>query len=93
MSYGSLGSTIRIRWTVGTYHHYGPEHLSTLPVLVVFPVLVAVQYLCARWILKYVRRRSELERFDEFRTIYHVFVLLILGLVVTSQLVIIVLNL
>ncbi|WP_252699717.1 hypothetical protein [Natronosalvus vescus] len=92
-SYGSLGSTVRIRWTYGTYHHYGPEYLSTLPVLVAFPVLVAVLYLCTRWILEYVRQNSELERFDEFRTIYDIFVLLILGGVVTSQLIIIVLNL
>lgn len=93
MSYGPLGSTVRIRWTYGTYHHYGPEYLSTLPVLVAFPVLVAVLYLCARWILEYVRQSSEIERFDEFRTIYDIFVLLILGMVVAGQLVIIVLNL
>lgn len=92
-SYGSLGSVVRIRWTFGTYQHYGPEYVSTLPVLVAFPVIVAVLYLCAQWILEYVRQSSELERFDEFRTIYDIFVLLILGVVIASQLVIIVLNL
>ena len=92
-SYGSLGSTVRIRWTFGTYHHYGPEHVSTLPVLVAFPVIAAVLYVSARLVLKYVRQRSELERFDEFQTIYDIFVLLILGLVVAGQLVIIALNL
>ncbi|WP_418282009.1 hypothetical protein [Halorubrum sp. DTA98] len=92
-SYGPLGSTVRVRWTFGTYQHYGPEYISTLPVLVAFPVLVAVLYVCAQWVLEYVRRSNEIERFDEFRTVYDIVVLLTLGLVVTSQLVIVVLNL
>lgn len=93
MSYGPLENTVRIRWTVGTYQHYGPEYIATLPVLVAFPVLVVVLYIWSRWFMQYARWSSELESFDELSTIYDVFVLLILGLVVASQLIIIVLNL
>ena len=93
VSYGALGDTIRIRWTVGTYHHYGPEYVSTLPALLVFPVTVALLYICARWGKRYIRQNGDIESLDELHSIYDVLVLLLLGVVVTSQLVIAIPNL
>ncbi|MFC4437598.1 MULTISPECIES: hypothetical protein [Natrialbaceae] len=93
VSYSHLADTVRIRWTVGTFQHYGPEHISTLPMLVAFPAIVAGLYVGSRWLETHLERPGEIDDFDEFHAIYDICVLLILGTVVAGQLVIIVLNL
>lgn len=92
-SYRPLADTVRIRWTVGSYRQYGPEYVSTLPVLVAFPVIVAALYIGARWLERYLERSGAIDDDDEFRVVYAVCVLLTLGTVVAAQLVVIVLNL
>lgn len=93
VSYRPLEDTVRIRWTVGTYQHYGPEYVSTLLVLVAFPVIVAGIYVGARWLKAYLARSDESDDVEGFYAIYDVCVLLTLGTVVAGQLVIIGLNL
>ena len=93
VSYSHLESTVRIRWTVGTYQHYGPEYISTLLVLVAFPVIVASIYIGARWLKAYLERSGEIDDAEEFYTIYDICTLVTLGTVVAGQLVIIGLNL
>lgn len=39
-SANALGSTVRIRWSVGT--HYGPEHAPTIAVLATIPIVVGL---------------------------------------------------
>lgn len=92
VSYAPLADTIRIRWAIGTYQHYGPEHVSMLPVLLAFPVVLTVLYVGARW-FKIHERTDAIDGFDEFRAIYNVCVLLALGTIVGIPVVIIVLNL
>ena len=92
-SYGHLGETVRIRWTVGSYYHYGPEYASTLGVLVAFPVVVAALSVGAYWIERSVQRHADIESAEEFRIVYGLAVALTLGLVVACQLIIVVLNL
>lgn len=93
VSYAPLADTIRIRWAIGTYQHYGPEHVSMLPVLLAFPVVLTVLYVGARWFKIHLERTDAIDGFDEFRAIYNVCVLLALGTIVGIQVVIIVLNL
>lgn len=93
VSYAPLADTIRIRWAIGTYQHYGPEHVSMLPVLLAFPVVLTVLYVGARWFKIHLERTDAIDGFDEFRAIYNVCVLLALGTIVGSPVVIIVLNL
>ena len=93
VSYGHLGEMVRIRWTVGSYHHYGPEYASTLGVLVAFPLIVVALFLGAYWIERSVERRVDSESVEEFRLVFGLAVALILGLIVVGQLVIVVLNL
>ncbi|MFP9193935.1 hypothetical protein ACLI4Q_20230 [Natrialbaceae archaeon A-CW1-1] len=92
-SYSHLENTVRIRWTVGTYQHYGPEFISTLLVLVAFPVTVASLYVGARWLKVYLERSDASDDVEEFCAIYDICVLVTLGTVVVGQLVIIGLNL
>ena len=93
VSYGHLGGTVRIRWTVGSYHHYGPEYVSTLGVLVAFPVILTALSLGAYWIERSVQRSADIEAVEEIRLVFGLAVALILGLIVVGQLVIVVLNL
>lgn len=93
VSYSHLESTVRIRWTVGTYYHYGAEYISTLLVLVTFPMIVAGLYIGARWLKAYLKRSAESDDVEEFFAIYDICVLVTLGTVVAGQLVIIGLNL
>lgn len=93
VSYGYLADTIRIRWTIGTYQHYGPEYVSTLAVLVVFPVAVSGLYAGSRWLKTYLKRAGHIEELSEFRAVYDVCVLLTLGTVIAVQLALIILNL
>lgn len=93
ISYGPLADTIRIRWTIGTYQHYGPESVTTLPVLVAFPVLVAGLYIGARWLKTYLECNDSIGDSVEFNAIYDICMLLTIGTVVVSQIIIIVLNL
>ncbi len=96
-SYGRLPEVVRIRWTVGTYQQYGPEHAPTLLVLAAFPAVVAALALGARWLWTFLDRTGEFdepEEFDgEFRLVYDALVLLGLGFVVGAQLLLVVLNL
>ncbi|WP_276256516.1 hypothetical protein [Halomontanus rarus] len=93
VSYGLLADTVRIRWMIGTYQHHGPEHASTMFVLVMFPLVIGGLYIVARWLRTHLERADGIEDFDEFRAIYDICVLLILGIIVVGQLVIIALNL
>ncbi|USZ70432.1 hypothetical protein [Natronosalvus halobius] len=93
VSYSHLENTVRIRWTVGTYQHYGPEYISTLLVLVAFPVTVASLYVGARWLKAYLERSDASDDIEGFCTIYDICVLVTLGTVVVGQFVIIGLNL
>lgn len=93
ISYGYLAETVRIRWTIGTYQHYGPEYVSTLAALIVFPVAVAGLYTGARWLKTYIERAGLIEDVDEFRAVYDVCVLLTVGMVLAVQLALIILNL
>lgn len=93
VSYGPLPDSVRIRWTIGTYHHYGPEYAPTLAVLVMLPVLVAGLYAGAYWLKTYLERTDGADDVDEFSALYDSCVLLVLGTVVVGQLVIIVFNL
>lgn len=93
VSYGSLAESIRIRWSIGTYQHYGPEYVSATVVLVLFPALTAGLYVGARRLRAYVERAGHVEKIDEFRAVYDICVLLTLGMVLAVQLAIIILNL
>lgn len=93
VAYGYLADTIRIRWTVGTYQHYGPEYVPTLAVLVVFPVAVAGLYAGSRWLRTSLERAGHIEELNEFRAVYDGCVLLTLGMVLAVQFALIVLNL
>ncbi|GAA0212191.1 hypothetical protein [Halobaculum roseum] len=92
-SYGPLANTVRIRWMVGTYYQYGPEHASTVFVLVAFPVVVAGASIGAHWLGDHLERAVGSEGSDGFRTLYDVCVLVTLGIVVAVQALVIVLNL
>ncbi|WP_115864404.1 hypothetical protein [Halorussus litoreus] len=93
-AYARLPETIRIRWTVGTYPQYGPEHAPTLLVLAAFPAVVVALALGARWLRTFLDRTGEFEEFDgEFRAVYDGLVLLGLVLVVGAQLLVVILNL
>lgn len=93
VSYGSLAEVIRIRWTIGTYPHYGPEYMSTLSVLIVFPVVITGLYVGSRRLKTALKRADHIQEFDEFRAVYDGCVLLTLGMVLAVQLALIVLNL
>ena len=93
ISYGQLAETVRIRWTIGTYQHYGPEHVSTLFALMTFQVIITGLYIGTQWLRNYLERVGRIEDFDEFRTIYDIGVIVVLGIILGSQIVIIVLNL
>lgn len=92
-SYGSLGATVRIRWTVGPSYHYGPERASAMLVLVGFPVVLAGLALAAMWLRTRLQRSAQLEAFADVRIVYDGCVLLTLGAVLAGQLVLVVLNL
>lgn len=88
-----LANTVRIRWTVSTHHHYGPEYTPTTTVFIAFPLLVAGLYVGAQWLKSYLETRETGDEFDDIPAIYNTCVLLTLGTVVTVQLAIIILYL
>lgn len=90
VSSGLLPERFRIRWTVGNFQHYGPEHVPTLAVLVAFPAALAALYLGSRWLRSRLERT---DRFEEDRALYEQIVLAVLGSVVVLQVGIILLNL
>lgn len=88
-AYGMLASSIRIRWTVGTYYHYGPEYAPTMVVLASFPTLLAVLFVGFRWL------RTRLERLDEFddvQPVYELGVLAVFGMLLAVQITLIAFN-
>lgn len=93
VAYAPLGETVRIRWTIGTYQHYGPEHAPTALVLTVFPVVLTGVYLAARGLRVYLERTQDIHDLDTFRTIYDICTLLVLATGIVSQLGFILLNL
>lgn len=93
VSYGPLGTTLQIRWTVGPSYHYGPERASTMLVLVGFPVVLAGLALAAAWFRTYLRRSEHLEEFDDLRIVYDGCVLLTLAAVLAGQVGLLVFNL
>lgn len=93
VSYGSLGTTLQVRWTVGPSYHYGPERASTMLVLVGFPVVLAGLALAAAWFRTYLRRSEHLEAFDDVRIVYDGCVLLTMVAVLAGQVILLVLNL
>lgn len=92
-SFGPLPDTVRIRWTVGVSHHYGPEYVPTVVALVGFPLFVASLYAGAWWLKAHVARAGKIEDGDEFNAIYDTGLLVTLGTVVAGQFILILLNL
>ena len=43
-----LTDTIRIRWYVGEYEHWGPKYIAAEPLLLLFPTAVGFGYLVTR---------------------------------------------
>lgn len=93
VAYGHLGETVRIRWTIGTYQQYGPEHAPTVIVLTSFPIVLAGIHLGARGLRTYLERSQDLQDVDTVRTIADICTLLVLGTGIVGQLGIILLSL
>lgn len=93
LAYGPLGETIRIRWTIGPSTHYGPEHASTVLMLIVFPFILTGLYLGALALRRYVERTQDPQDVETIRTIIDLCTLLMLGIGLVSQLGLILLNL
>lgn len=84
----SLGDSVRIRWSVGTY--YGPEFAPTALVFAAFPAVVAALYVGFRWLA------ARLERVDDLgngRIAYELSALLTLLVVLLVQVALLVANL
>lgn len=93
VAYGRLGETVRIRWTVGTYPQYGPQHAPTILVLTAFPVILAGLFLGASALRTYLERTQNSQELDRILPILNSCILLILGIVLVSQLGLILFNL
>lgn len=83
-----LGSSVRIRWAVGT--HYGPEYAPAALVLVAFPIAVALAVVGARALATALERR---DAFDGARPYYELAVLSVLLWLLVGQVVLVVANL
>lgn len=83
LSYGWLGDSMRIRWTVGTHYTVGPDQVSTLILLVTFPVLLTAFYLGFRWLGTYLER---IETSLDLVPVYELSVGIALGFLVLVQL-------
>lgn len=83
-----LPATMRIRWHIGTYEHWGPERIAAEPVLIAFPVVVVVGYIVSRAIARHLRSAAR-----NTRMLYEVLVLIGLSTVVLMQALLIGLNL
>lgn len=84
----ALGSSVRIRWSVGTY--YGPEHAPTHLALTAFPAVVAVTYLGVRALATGLEGTAA---FDRFRGYYELCALAGLATLVLAQVAFVVANL
>ena len=84
----SLGDSVRIRWSVGTY--YGPEFAPTAPVFAAFPVVVAALYVGFRWLAARLERADDL---GDGRIAYELSALLTLLVVLLVQVALLVANL
>lgn len=91
-SYAPLADTVRIRWTVGAYRHYGPEHAPALVVLAAFPALAAILYVGARRLETDLERTDRIDDREAFGLVYEIGVLVTLGTLVVGQLLVVVLN-
>lgn len=94
-----LGATVRIRWTIGSFQQYGPEHAPTVFVLALFPALVSVLFVGA-WLLRTRLERTDgldgtrgSDEFGEFRLAYDLCTVVGLGALVAIQFLVIGLNL
>lgn len=93
LAYGRLGETVRIRWTIGNYPQYSPEHAPTVLVLTTFPIVIAGLYIGARGFRAYLERTQDVTDSDGVSTIIDICTFLLLGTGFVSQLAIILLNL
>lgn len=86
---GVLTETVRIRWTVGTHYHYGPEHAPTVAVLAAFPIALLVLYAGFRWLGRSLERVDEV---DDLGIVLELTALAVLATVLAVQLLIVALN-
>jgi hypothetical protein len=87
--YSTLPGRTQIHWSLGG-PYYGPEYVSTLIVLIGFPLLIVGFYVGSRWLGTYLERTTE---FDAVRPLYDGCALLMFLGILVVQFVIILANL
>lgn len=87
---GLLPEQIRIHWTLGMGPYYGPEFAPTVLVLAVFPVSVSILAIGTHWLEARFRKLNES---TDLGPLYAGVVLLSLALLLSSQALVIGLNL
>lgn len=90
VAYGFLPDQVRIHWTLGIGSYYGPEFAPTVLILAAFPVLIASLALLASWVEGRLPFDEEVET---IRPYYVVAMLGTLGILLGSQIVLIIANL
>ncbi|OYR49298.1 MULTISPECIES: hypothetical protein [unclassified Halorubrum] len=90
IAYGMLAEQLRIHWTLGMGPYYGPEFASTPLILTLFPVLVAATAVLACALDALLHDTAE---FGAIRPYYVVAVLGTLGVLLGSQILLVVANL
>jgi hypothetical protein len=87
---GMLPEQLRIHWTLGMGPYYGPEFAPTVLILILFPVLIAGTAVLANTLDALLHDTAE---FGAIRPYYVVAMLGTLGVLVSSQMLLIVANL
>lgn len=90
IAYGMLPEQMRIHWTLGMGPYYGPEFAPTVLILILFPVLIAGTAVLAYALDALLHDTTE---FAAIRPYFVVAMLGTLGVLVSSQMLLIVANL